>query len=106
VPLDREDILAGRCSAAAALARGDRGKPMPLRCPPASEALDAMIWSGRYVVAVQERRPIAGAGWELSDDGTLLVRDLYVHPEHAGRGHARRLLARIEATAAALNRRP
>jgi GNAT superfamily N-acetyltransferase len=103
VPLDREDILVGRRSARAALARGSEGVPPELwRASPIHE-LEAMLWSGRYAVAVVGGRAVAGAGWEPLADGTVLVRDLFVRPEHAGRGLARRLLGHIGRTVAALD---
>lgn len=100
VPLDQEDIMRGRRSALAARGREDI-PPEAWRSglPP---ELEAMLWSGRYVVAVVGGRAVAGAGWEPLADGKVLVRDLFVHPEHAGRGLARRLLEHIGRTVAAL----
>lgn len=98
VPFDREDILVGRRLALAEHARRSNDVPLELWYLSPSRELDAMLWSGRFVVAVVDGRPVAGAGWEPLADGAVLVRDLFIHPDHARRGLARRLLEHIGRT--------
>ena len=102
VPLDREDIMVGRRLALAEHARGSDDTPHELWHLSPMPEFDAMLWSGHYVVAIVGGRAVAGAGWELLADGTVLVRDLFIHPEHAKRGLAHRVLEHIRRTAEAL----
>ena len=105
VPFDRDDILAGRRLALAEHARDSDDVPLELWYLSPPRELDVMVWSGRYVVAVAGGRPVAGAGWEPLEDGTVLVRDLFIHPDHARRGLARRILDHIGRTAETLGYR-
>jgi GNAT superfamily N-acetyltransferase len=98
-PLDHADILAFQRAAVARVV-SDHYPPEALaawyRCP--APRLEAMIWSGRYLLAMKNGRPIAGAGWEPvpDDPGAGMVRAVFVHPVEAGRGVGRALMARIE----------
>lgn len=103
VPLDREEILAGLRLPLPKAARG----LVPIEHWYASpeHELDAMIWSGRYAVAVVGRHLAAGAGWHPLADGTLRVSDLFIHPRHADLGLLPPLMDRIRRTVQALDRK-
>lgn len=93
VPLDLEEITRGE-----QLARRGHGE-IGLGSDPA--LLDDMVWSGRYLVAVQGLRPVAGVGWTVDDDGAAALEGFFVHPEHAGQGLGLALLRAAEAAAMA-----
>jgi putative acetyltransferase len=99
VPTDRVGILAFQRAAVARVKSGHYAPEILAawrRCP--ASGLDELIWSGRYLLAVAGRRPVAGAGWEPATEAAIgVVRAVFVHPAHAGRRLGRALMARVEA---------
>lgn len=98
VPIDHADILAFQRAAVAASAGGRYGARQRAawqRCP--APGMAELIWSGRYHLALEGWRPVGGAGWEPCGLGVGQVRAVFVHPDHAGKGIGRALMARVEA---------
>lgn len=60
---------------------------------------------GAFLVAFEDGRPVACGGIKQLAPGTGEVKRMYVVPAARGRGHARRLLAALERTAAELGHR-
>ncbi|MEV4163579.1 GNAT family N-acetyltransferase [Nonomuraea dietziae] len=58
--------------------------------------------AARFLVAVDEGRPIACAALQQVDDRTGEVKRMYVLPSHRGRGAARALLKALETLGAEL----
>ncbi|MDJ0340879.1 GNAT family N-acetyltransferase [Streptomyces sp. H10-C2] len=66
---------------------------------------------GLYLVGYVDERPVASGGWRAQDespegyaDGDAELKRMYVVDEARGRGLARRILAELEASAAAAGR--
>ncbi|GAA3469579.1 GNAT family N-acetyltransferase [Nonomuraea roseola] len=58
--------------------------------------------AARFLVAVDEGRPIACAALQQADDRTGEIKRMYVLPSHRGRGAARALLKALETLGAEL----
>ena len=54
---------------------------------------------GAFVVGYEGGRPVAGGGVKRLADGVGEIKRMYVVPDARRRGHARRLLAGLEAAA-------
>lgn len=55
--------------------------------------------TGRFLVGFIGNEPVATGGFRRHDDGVAEIKRMYVSLEHRGDGHARRLLAELEAQA-------
>ena len=53
------------------------------------------------LLALMDKRPIGFAAYHRTDHNELKLEKLYVHQDHQGQGVGRRLIARVEAAAAA-----
>ncbi|WP_233507054.1 GNAT family N-acetyltransferase [Jiangella anatolica] len=54
---------------------------------------------GLFLVGFVGNEPVATGGFRRHDDGVAEIKRMYVAHEHRGGGHARRLLAELEAQA-------
>lgn len=54
---------------------------------------------GLFLVGFVGNEPVATGGFRKHDDGVAEIKRMYVAHEHRGGGHARRLLAELEAQA-------
>lgn len=54
---------------------------------------------GQFLVGFVGNEPVATGGFRRHDDGVAEIKRMYVAHEHRGGGHARRLLAELEAQA-------
>ncbi|WP_245597208.1 GNAT family N-acetyltransferase [Jiangella gansuensis] len=54
---------------------------------------------GRFLVGFVGNEPVATGGFRRHSDGVAEIKRMYVAHEHRGGGHARRLLAELEAQA-------
>lgn len=84
VPVDLDDILA-------------------FVKPRQADETAELVWAGRYMVAVEGQKPVAGVGWTEKRQratGSLELADIFVHPSHRGRGLARKL---VDLASGALN---
>jgi ribosomal protein S18 acetylase RimI-like enzyme len=57
--------------------------------------------NGVFLVGLVDGEPAATGGWRRIDDGVVEIKRMYVAPHARGHGFARRLLAELEAGAAA-----
>jgi ribosomal protein S18 acetylase RimI-like enzyme len=57
--------------------------------------------NGVFLVGLVDGEPAATGGWRRIDDGVVEIKRMYVAPHARGHGFARRLLAELEAAAAA-----
>ncbi|PSK99732.1 acetyltransferase (GNAT) family protein [Haloactinopolyspora alba] len=55
---------------------------------------------GRFLVGFVGNEPVATGGFRRHDDDVAEIKRMYVSHDHRGDGHARRLLAELEARAA------
>lgn len=55
--------------------------------------------AGRFLVGFVGNEPVATGGFRRHCDGTAEIKRMYVSHDHRGDGHARRLLAELEAQA-------
>lgn len=56
---------------------------------------------GLFLVGLVDGEPAATGGWRRIDDGVVEIKRMYVAPQARGHGFARRILAELEARAAA-----
>lgn len=56
---------------------------------------------GQFLVGFLGNEPVATGGFRRHDDDVAEIKRMYVSHDHRGGGHARRLLAELEARAAA-----
>lgn len=67
-----------------------------------AKGLDSLIAAGRYYVIMEGDRPLAGAGWEPSEEpDAALLRAVFVDPAVAGHGLGAKCVARVEAEVSA-----
>ncbi len=70
---------------------------LPGPSPPTPEQMSPP--EGAYVALYEDGRLVAGGGVRRLADGVAEIKRMYVVPEVRSRGHARRLLAELEAAA-------
>ena len=66
--------------------------------PASTEDLEGPA-GGAFLVGWEDGKPVAGGGLKRLEPGVAEIKRMYVLPAARSRGHARRLLAAIEATA-------
>ena len=108
-PDDIDAIVAVQRASILGLAVGVYGAEGAAAWAEASAAhAPTLLGSGTFFVAEEEAagRVVAVGGWSPHDrrPDAAWIRSLFVHPERAGRGLGRRLVAMIEASARAAGR--
>ncbi|MGH6959632.1 MAG: GNAT family N-acetyltransferase [Dongiaceae bacterium] len=99
-PEDRGAILTFQRAAVAMIAAGQYPQALldAVWATPAPD-IGELIDAGRYFVAACSDWLVGGAGWQPYDKESAVIRSVFVHPSHAGRGIGARLVAIAEESA-------